>query len=415
MKRFVWRSMSAVTMTTFALGACVGAGAPSGSPTTSVVPTQLASIALPTPSTAVQSPSPSRPAALPGARWAWSPTGTPLLAVTAGGPGWVMVGSDVPTDDPTSVFRMPAAWTSIDGRTWSRASVELPSGATNGEITVVAGGPDGLVAAGTIDLTIGTVWHSTDGRVWDVIGTGSLFDLGPCYEGCARMTSIAAGPEGIVVTGYRSTAPGAHAWVRATGTAWQLSPLPIPAGTGIRVASEASVTATSRGFLTVGAVCRSDGTGCTPVTWTSTDGIDWRGPTDLPGGTGSGALRAVVGRDRTVILGQRCLDGCRYTAWSSSDGSTWLESDLLRRDVTSQERGLVTFAGGRFLTLGSRGTATEVWSSADGLVWLQEPVAPGSFVASTSMLILDLAGRPDAALAAGLAGTDEQPGVWTSP
>ena len=327
-----------------------------------------------------------------------------------------MVGSDVPVGDPTSQFQVPAAWTSVDGRTWVRSQVELPSGASDGEITVVARGPDGLVAAGTVGLTIGTVWRSVDGRVWDVIGTGSLFDLGPCYEGCARMTSIAAGPAGIVVAGYRVSAHlEADVWVSLDGTAWRRVALPAPTGSGVRLAAETSVTATSSGFLAVGAVCRSDGTNCQAVTWTSTNGIDWHGPIDLPGGTGYGTLRAVVGGNRTVILGQRCLDGCRYTAWASGDGSTWTAGDLLDADVASQERGLITYAGGRFLAIGSRGTAVEVWSSADGLAWLRETLEPGSFVASTSLLIIDLAGRPDAALAVGLAGTDEQPGVWTSP
>lgn len=415
MQRLTRRSMSAVAITTLVLGACTGVGSPTGSRSPSAVPTQAPPSAPPTASAAVPTSSPSQPAALPGARWAWTQTDTPLLAATAGGPGWVLVGHDVPAADPSSQFHVPAAWTSVDARTWARAQVALPSGASHGEITVVAQGPGSLVAAGTVGLTVGTVWRSVDGRAWEVIGTGSLFDLGPCYEGCARMTSIAAGPAAIVVSGYRSTALGAHVWASADGTAWQRVTLPAPAGSGIRVGSATSVTATSSGFVAVGSVCRSDGTGCWAATWTSANGVDWRGPTDLPSGTGGGALRAVVGGNRTVILGQRCVDGCRYTAWSSTDDATWTVGDLLEADVASLEYGLIAFAGDRFLAIGSRGTAVEVWSSADGLTWQELPVEPGSFVTAPTLLIVDLAGRADAALAAGFAGADERPGVWTSP
>lgn len=416
MRRLVMRSVSALVITTLVVEACSSVGSPTGSPTPSVEPQASPSIVLPTASTAAPTPDPTEPARAPGASWSWVQTGTPGQAVTAGGPGWVLVGSDAPIQDRNSRFHVPSAWTSVDGRAWTRSQVALPSDASHGDATVVAHGPQGLVAAGTVGLTVGTVWQSEDGGSWDVIGTGSLFDLGPCFEGCARMTSIAAGQAGIVVSGYRVSANlEADVWVSADGTAWRRLALPAPVGGGVRVAAETSVTATPSGFLAVGSVCRSDGTTCHAVTWTSEDGLDWRGPTDLPSGAGCGALRAVVGGDRIVVLGQRCTNGCRYTAWSSANASSWAVADLIAGDVSSQERGLLTFAGGRFLAIGSRGDAIEVWSSADGLAWQKEALEPGSFVESTRLLILDLAGRGDAALATGLAGEGEQPGIWTSP
>ena len=181
-----------------------------------VRPTSLASASPPsateTPGGARPSPgvtagtggSPTKAPASLGSTWSAIVDVPAATAVTAGGPGWIAVGGAAPIGDPGSEYHVAAAWTSTDGRSWLRSpSVAMPEGAASGEMTAVASTTAGLVAVGTVDLTAGTVWRSTDGSTWDVIGSGSLFDLGPCIEGCASLGSVAAGPAGIVVAGYR--------------------------------------------------------------------------------------------------------------------------------------------------------------------------------------------------------------------
>ena len=121
----------------------------------------------------------------------------------------------------------------------------------------VSSAPLGLVAAGVVNLTDGVVWRSVDGETWEVIGEGKLFDLGSCPSGCPSLTSIASGPAGIVVTGYRAGGADSSAgletdvWFSADGSTWTRTALPVPPGSLVRPAAEAWVVASAEGF-TVG-------------------------------------------------------------------------------------------------------------------------------------------------------------------
>jgi hypothetical protein len=147
-----------------------------------------------------------------------------MASVTSGGPGLVAVGGDI--------FGA-VVWTSVDGFTWSRVPHDEAVFGSGVMSSVTAGGP-GLVAVGrsdnefNVDLSAevlrakcdrgftgafscsaAVVWTSSDGITWSrVLGHEADFFGG-------GMTSIAAGPSGLVAVGADEA--GAAVWVTEEG------------------------------------------------------------------------------------------------------------------------------------------------------------------------------------------------------
>lgn len=419
------RNLGASLLSMALVAGCSGSGAPGSSPTAQAhagSPSPVASATTGPAATAVPPSATPDPATVGrlGSTWRFVRDTPRAAAVTAGPSGWVAVGTAMTADQRRTV---PAAWTSRDGSEWTPAHVESPAGEPYGEIQLVTARTGALFAAGNgANLTNGLVWHSVEGSAWRVVGSGPTFDLGPCYEGCARFTSIAASSLGIVVAGYRVLpAPGygseTDIWASVDGSAWRRSPLPGDA-TGVRVAGEVSVVATPDGFLAAGSLCEA-GLDCRAVTWRSRDGLTWSSPSPLPSSAGTTGLRVVSTPTTDVVIGRRCTDGCIYTAWASRRGSDWAVSDLVDRTVTALWPGLLTATGSSFLLVGEKAGRVEVWTSTTGVAWSRETLAAGSFIPIDGLLLLDLAGRTDGAIVVGLGpgslGDRESPGVWVSP
>jgi hypothetical protein len=344
------------------------------------------------------------------------PKGSDRAAVAAWGSGWIAVASEV--------------LRSTDGRTWARVSTLAASATAVAATTtslVAVGTADSVVAGQTSMVATGIVWRSFDGTTWDVIGTGSVFALGPCLAGCPRMEAIAVGAGGIVVAGYGVTPNGppsgleTDVWHSADETSWQRTPLPGPAAGGFP-AAEVWVTARDRGFMAAGAVCNTDGTSCRAVTWSSPDGRTWAPPIDLPNGAGAGASRIVTGPAGYVVLGQRCNgDPCRLAVWASVDGVTWKEGVLDgTNQISPDTRGLLAATGDRFVVVGSKDGGISAWISRDGLAWDRKAHDPASFGATTGnmvtgldMMIVDLGGGPTGVVATGDGAGG--PRFWVSP
>jgi len=157
-----------------------------------------------------------------GAAWistdgrTWSPVAAsvsllraPLLAVTAGGPGFVAVGG----------IDGAVAMTSPDGTTWLLH--DLVDRLGNIQLRDVAAGPGGrLVAVGSV--TEGAaVAVSDDGVSW------SLVPCQPVLEGAALETVVGT-PDGFVAAGHRSVGQLAvmSIWVSADGMTWSLVEIP---------------------------------------------------------------------------------------------------------------------------------------------------------------------------------------------
>jgi hypothetical protein len=129
---------------------------------------------------------------------------TTMRSVTAGGPGLVTVGGDW----SESGGGVAAVWTSADGRVWLRVPHEeaVFGGRGSQEMwSVTAWGP-GLVAVGYDSSgadPVAAAWTSTDGRVWsrvphDEAVFGGPSDLLPSER---SMSSVTAGGPGLVAVG----------------------------------------------------------------------------------------------------------------------------------------------------------------------------------------------------------------------
>ena len=232
-----------------------------------------------------------------------------ILAVAAGGPGIVAVGSD------------NKAWYSEDGSDWTLAEVPSPPtesfaaqgfGTPTVDMQGVAMAGDTLVAWGNAIATAArdatlvepVLWTSHDGRSWtkvrDVSGIGWLRDVAP-------------GPNGYVAIGGANLGDTGRIWFSTDGRAWQ------PADNFEESAGpiDLSIAGTSSGYVAAGGEGVCDVEPCpnaVAAIWTSPDGRSWsRVPGDdlfaVPdsrGGanhSGAWAMSAVTRDDRFVVAG----------------------------------------------------------------------------------------------------------------
>ena len=231
-----------------------------------------------------------------------------LAAITAGGPGFVVVGSDY------SGIGGGVVWISTDGQSWERIDADVFANQTLSRVGVAG---DRLVA---FSLE-GGVFTSADGRTWEsssdpaaqtvaaglltLVGDGSTllaFSRDTAEPRQSRQTILvwrsddgsiwtqtnkidgsegassawaAAGPNGLVVisNAYLHQTSVWQTFYSADGTTWtpsEQSPTDIT-----------DVISTEAGFVAVGhyntgqgcAIIETDDVG---VTWTSVDGITWR-------------------------------------------------------------------------------------------------------------------------------------------
>lgn len=82
------------------------------------------------------------------------------------------------------------AWWSADGRTWSKASMEMPR---NGQANGLAATPDGVLMVGWSDSCAGGTWTSTDGRAWRCEASGPPSDNSSCAVGASATVEIIMG------------------------------------------------------------------------------------------------------------------------------------------------------------------------------------------------------------------------------
>jgi hypothetical protein len=158
--------------------------------------------------------------------------------VVAAGPGWVVVGGEL---SAAHIGNDPAAWTSVDGRQWSRSSV--PASGEDAIMQRVTPVPDGLFAVGVSDGAFGG-WRERGG-VWQAAGR----------FGDAR-GQIAAGVSGLAVLGDRVLATteaggGRQLWVSdVAGQRWAAAPLPVMVAPGAD--TSLSVVGGGSGLLLLG-------------------------------------------------------------------------------------------------------------------------------------------------------------------
>ena len=194
-------------------------------------------------------------------------------------------------------------WTSTDGIAWKPLSVGAAFGANPPEITHISGGAAGFVA---VAYKGAGAWTSKDGRTWTRVNMkatafkDALIDDGSAVSGGYVLGGTTGVPNCAVVIQDPSAKPTptpvpriASAWWSADGSTWTKEPLPDAHAT-----SERQVVRTVR--LTDHMVLLGDEilSANTSWWWGSTDGQTWKSlglPADfLPESIVSSAQRALV-------------------------------------------------------------------------------------------------------------------------
>jgi hypothetical protein len=179
-------------------------------------------------------------------------------------------------------------WTSPDGATWTRATVD--PGPDDGRVAAIAAGPGGLVAVGTSGPvghpTGSAVWRSTDGQRWTRVTDPAL--------GAGQIASVAAGGPGYVAVGADLTSNAALVWLSTDGRSWDLVPAQdslVYHGLGITMADVVAAPG-SAGLVAVGHFLFGQQFG-QGTAWTSADGHAWTRMPDEPA-FGQGEPQAVI-------------------------------------------------------------------------------------------------------------------------
>jgi hypothetical protein len=307
----------------------------------------------------------------------FSDAGMRMVAVVAGGPGFVAVGSWC---DPTGDVCMadPAVWTSSDGMEWARVA------------------SDETVFPGCSSLdTIPMSQHNE-----------SLMDLmrGGCgSDRPAEIENVSATPHGLVAVGLDPG--GVIQWHSTDGTNWTRVPFsarpaypdPEP-GVGWWFNSQDKVGAwTSIGLFQPGTRCvdRFDGDewlgqDCWGTVFTSTDGEQWvheaNGDETFPETWIYATLEVP---DGVVVIGTRtCFWGCPSAdpdapsgavVWFTGDGQHWVPGSFEDAEDVSQIRDVVATDFGYVALVIDHDTKASLWHSEDGRAWVRVPAGPEIF------------------------------------
>ncbi|HEY3649100.1 MAG TPA: protein kinase [Streptosporangiaceae bacterium] len=157
-------------------------------------------------------------------------------------------------------------WSSPDLVTWTKARDVNEEGGS-GRVLAVAAGPAGFVSAGSHDK-LPAVWTSSDGRTWTAVST-------PLPAGAAAgvIQQVAVNGSHVVALGQQTTAHGVQPLAERSddgGKTWQPVPFTAP-GPGV---SFTALTASGGGFNAAAQFGSSGGTTAAAV-WTSANGTSW--------------------------------------------------------------------------------------------------------------------------------------------
>jgi hypothetical protein len=309
-------------------------------------------------------PVPRQPALEIGAYYPTSGPGADMYGVAARPDAIVAIGNAFDAAATTAqggVFR-PAIWVSPDGKTWERVP-HSPSieGARFNDVVAT---DDGFVIVGVVyapgapskGRPRGAIWTSHDGRAWQRVADGPVFDIG----------------------GYLDTGED-------------------PGSGGPR-----AVASRGGALVSVGTMCNDKGLECRPAFWSSPDGSIWeRTVLDEPNAS---AADVVVTPGGYVAFGSAgnaggCSDVLRCTAivFESKDGRTWQRSEITVPAASNVPDAFLSAVsiGDRIIAIsteldGQHQTpptdtpvdATIFWLSTDGLSWTQIHGIPFDFVPS---------------------------------
>lgn len=220
--------------------------------------------------------------------------------VVATADGFVAVGIDGHPSGGTQMIgsRGAAVWTSSDGSSWTR--VPGVSSFAGAEMTRVIEGGATLVAVG-VDMPTGgayrtaPIWSSTDGRSWTRASVDGMTALDS-----EEVDGVVWVGSRFVVVGSQELGPTDLEWMSPDGREWIRSDRTLAAA-GAVPADLATV-----GPTIILAGWTSTGTGgLAPATtvWESTDAVDWQAIPSLPLFADTRPIRVVGSADGLEILG----------------------------------------------------------------------------------------------------------------
>lgn len=211
-----------------------------------------------------------------------------LTSIAASDSGFVIGVSGMECSEP-ECFGTSAIWFSPDGRQWLEAYA--PSA---GEITDIAAGPDGFVAAASWPAV---VLRSADGQAWSVVA--SLEGLGerdaPCF---VAPNAVTHGPSGYVIAGdcVPDEAEDAYssAWQSDDGVTW--TQVPYDGAAFGDPAYITSIAADEQGYVAAGWTLSP--TDFPATVWFSAEGSSW---TRIELGEGDSSISGVVVHAGTAV------------------------------------------------------------------------------------------------------------------
>jgi len=341
----------------------------------------------------------------------------------APGPGGLLAVGSVTTNGN----RVPAAWSTTDGTTWSKLATEPKSPyGFESELTTVAVDADGKAAA--IGQAVGGAHGNPRVGSWYLDGT-TLREVVADVElyGGPRQGSVnemAAGPAGFVVVGTRTDRndrTGAASWTSPDAhDAFAIHDAdPALESAANETVRAFAVAASPTGYLAAGdrfvsGLGRLDSDA---VFWTSTDGRTWTrvGDKTLGGPASDTPQLAVAWRNGWAVAGSSTT-GARTSVvvWTSPDGRSWRRTTVTAlgtdADPLSAVTSLNVVDGG--LVVGARlGTRLAVATSADGQSWRALTLPPTTPSGEHALVVAAPAG-PDLVLAA---TTDDGTVLWSTP
>lgn len=265
------------------------------------------------------------------------------------------------------------AWVSTDALHWSLAPIDTTTGSF---AEAVVDGPSGLVAVGRAGPDP-AAWTSPDGRAWTRRTVPTLSD-GAEWE---RMTAVIRTGRGFLAGGSAGPELGdrhARLWHSPDGTTWT----PVPDDPSFAGAEVSALLSDAAGAIALGRT----GTGqrwTGSVAWSSTDGLHWR-DADPGGALRAGlAVAATTVPDGSLVAVGSDLDEREAVAWRSTDRSTWVraptEASRLHAGEKIRMTDVVTL-GDELVAVGNYvgvqfGTGAS-WTSRDGLSWTMGPDQP---------------------------------------
>jgi hypothetical protein len=289
--------------------------------------------------------------------------------LVAGGDGFVAVGTTLVTcETPGRVVggvdtsSEAAVWTSSDGTSWRRVSLDdaLSRGTS---LWKVASSGAGLVAIGrdtSRDLPV--VWNSPDGIAWSPVTDEDFQDAD------IHLADVAATSHGFTVVGDEGEdVTTAAVWTSADGLSWTRVPLDEDSSNR---ASMRALTSSGDQVLAVG-ILRDDPAHF--ALWSSTDATAWT-LTEVPvGDLGDNDAIGIVAANSGIVVSS--YGG----VWHSPDGESWSSTSFesLEAEGGCDGDGLQVFdlatAGTEFTATGYRcestGMVAAVWTSPDGANW----------------------------------------------